>query len=347
MAEGDRDGDGPGVAVSLDRGRGLPGADAPSDRSVVGPAAAPVPGRLVGSSTCRPARSMASQATPDTPATTRAQASRPSPTRRRVLMGPLCQPGGPGARAVRPPGPRRRPYRDHVASLLLIEDDPGIRSTLARALAERGHAVDAASGGMAGLERALETGPDLVLLDLGLPDLDGATVLSMLRAVASTPVVVITARDDESQIVRRAGRRCRRLRGQAVRPRPSRRAHPRGAPPDHRGRAGRAAAGRRPQHRRTDARRHRRPGPGRRCPRRSSTSCWPGAPGGGGGDQARPFAEVWRQPYGGGDRTVDVHLSWLRRKLGETADRPRFLHSVRGVGVRLDDARPPVVATER
>jgi DNA-binding response OmpR family regulator len=47
------------------------------------------------------------------------------------------------------------------------------------------------------------------------------------------------------------------------------------------------------------------------------------------------LAEVWRQPYGGGDRTVDVHLSWLRRKLGETAAEPRYLHSARGVGVRL------------
>jgi DNA-binding response OmpR family regulator len=47
------------------------------------------------------------------------------------------------------------------------------------------------------------------------------------------------------------------------------------------------------------------------------------------------LAEVWRQPYGGGDKTVDVHLSWLRRKLGETAAMPRYLHTVRGVGVRL------------
>ena len=45
--------------------------------------------------------------------------------------------------------------------------------------------------------------------------------------------------------------------------------------------------------------------------------------------------EVWQQPYGGADKTVDVHLSWLRRKLGETAQSPRYLHSVRGVGIRL------------
>ena len=47
------------------------------------------------------------------------------------------------------------------------------------------------------------------------------------------------------------------------------------------------------------------------------------------------LADVWQSPYGGADKTVDVHLSWLRRKLGETAAEPRMLHSVRGVGVKL------------
>ena len=51
------------------------------------------------------------------------------------------------------------------------------------------------------------------------------------------------------------------------------------------------------------------------------------------------LAEVWRQVYGGGERTVDVHLSWLRRKLGETASAPVYLHSYRGVGIKL---APPV-----
>ena len=49
------------------------------------------------------------------------------------------------------------------------------------------------------------------------------------------------------------------------------------------------------------------------------------------------LAEVWREPYGGGERTVDVHLSWLRRKLGESAAEPRYLHTVFGVGVKLVD----------
>ena len=47
------------------------------------------------------------------------------------------------------------------------------------------------------------------------------------------------------------------------------------------------------------------------------------------------LGEVWQQAWGGSDRTVDVHLSWLRRKLGETAAAPQYLHSVRGVGVQL------------
>lgn len=47
------------------------------------------------------------------------------------------------------------------------------------------------------------------------------------------------------------------------------------------------------------------------------------------------LAAVWRQPYGGADKTVDVHLSWLRKKLGETAAEPRYIHTKRGVGVRL------------
>ena len=47
------------------------------------------------------------------------------------------------------------------------------------------------------------------------------------------------------------------------------------------------------------------------------------------------LADVWRQPFVTTDKTVDVHISWLRRKLGESADAPRYLHSVRGVGVKL------------
>ena len=51
------------------------------------------------------------------------------------------------------------------------------------------------------------------------------------------------------------------------------------------------------------------------------------------------LTHVWQLPYGGADKTVDVHVSWLRRKLGETAQQPRYLHTIRGVGIKL--AAPP------
>src|SRR3954447_13990448 len=54
---------------------------------------------------------------------------------------------------------------------------------------------------MSGLQQAVDARPDLVVLDLGLPDLDGAELLRMLRAVSSVPVIVATARDDDGSIV--------------------------------------------------------------------------------------------------------------------------------------------------
>jgi DNA-binding response OmpR family regulator len=47
------------------------------------------------------------------------------------------------------------------------------------------------------------------------------------------------------------------------------------------------------------------------------------------------LAQVWREPWGGSERTVDVHLSWLRKKLGESASEPRYLQTVHGVGIKL------------
>ena len=60
-----------------------------------------------------------------------------------------------------------------------------------------------------------------------------------------------------------------------------------------------------------------------------------GAAGQGGHASASCWPRCGDQPYGGADKTIDVHLSWLRRKLGETAAEPRYLHTVRGVGVKL------------
>jgi two-component system, OmpR family, KDP operon response regulator KdpE len=84
-----------------------------------------------------------------------------------------------------------------MPQVLLVEDDAAIRVALTRSLHELGRAVSNAATGMTALSAA-----DVVLLDLGRPDVDGADVLSMLRAVSDVPVIVATARDDETEIVR-------------------------------------------------------------------------------------------------------------------------------------------------
>jgi len=225
-----------------------------------------------------------------------------------------------------------------MSQLLLVEDDVAIRTALVRALSERGHGVRTAATGMAGLQEAVEKVPDLVVLDLGLPDIDGCTLLTMLRAVSKVPVIVATARDDESEIVRAldagaddyvvkpfaADHLDARIRAVL------RRVSPGGdaglvlrvgellidVPAHSATLAGRPLDLTRKEF---DLLVHLAARPGVVVSKREL------------------MAEVWRQPYGGADKTVDVHLSWLRRKLGETADAPRYLHSVRGVGVKLVD----------
>ena len=83
-----------------------------------------------------------------------------------------------------------------------VEDDAPIRSALIRSLSERGHAVVSVPTAMAALQQVTDSPPDLVILDLGLPDMDGYQVLRMMRAVSAVPVIVATARDDESEIVK-------------------------------------------------------------------------------------------------------------------------------------------------
>ena len=88
-----------------------------------------------------------------------------------------------------------------MAEVLIIEDDDRIRPLLVRGLRECGHTVTSAPTGMGGLQLAVDSGPDLVVLDLGLPDVDGTQVLSMLRAVSQVPVIIASARADDPSLV--------------------------------------------------------------------------------------------------------------------------------------------------
>src|SRR3954466_9478645 len=89
-----------------------------------------------------------------------------------------------------------------MAKVLIVEDDATIRTGVVRALGERGHVVVSSGTAMDGLKLAVAEKPDVVLLDLGLPDLDGRETLRMLRAVSSVPIIVVTAAGGESDMVR-------------------------------------------------------------------------------------------------------------------------------------------------
>ncbi|MGP3981639.1 response regulator transcription factor [Streptomyces sp. KR80] len=243
-----------------------------------------------------------------------------------------------------------------MASVLLVEDDPVIRSALIEVLSAHGHVVHSASQGFEALREVTQRPPDVVVLDLGLPDLDGTDVLRMLRGISQVPVLVATARDDDAEVIKllnagaddylvkpfSGGQLAARL--GAVLRRTSQRgtvpytagSEPAGGPQTG---AVPAAALRAVQVGELVvdplARTAHLAGQELRLTRREfdllaylATHA----------DQVvsrrQLLADVWRQPYVE-DQTIDVHLSALRRKLGERAAQPRYLHTVRGIGIKL------------
>lgn len=224
-----------------------------------------------------------------------------------------------------------------MAQVLIVEDDVTIRTALTRALTDRGHAVASAPTALAGLREAVGTRPDLVVLDLGLPDLDGLEMLRMLRAVSAVPVIVATARDDETAIIAAldAG-----ADDYVVKPFGGAQLDARIRAVLRRGADGATEAAVEVGGLRID--------PGTRdvtldgaaldlSPREFDLLHHLATRAGQVVSKRELLTEVWQLPYGGADKTVDVHLSWLRRKLGETALEPRYLHTMRGVGVKLVD----------
>lgn len=230
-----------------------------------------------------------------------------------------------------------------MTSILVVEDDDAIRSAIARGLRERGHAVAVVATGLAGLEHILHERPQVVLLDLGLPDIDGLTLIAMIRAATDVPVIVITAQDDDPTTVRALdsgaddyvvkpfGTDHVAARIRAVLRRSGRDLTPTiirvgGLVVDESTRTATLDG------RLLELSRKEFDVLALLASRRGQVVT-----------KRELLSEVWQQAYGGSDRTVDVHLSWLRRKLGESAAKPRYLLSVRGVGVRLVD---PCAGTE-
>ena len=175
------------------------------------------------------------------------------------------------------------------------------------------------------------------MLDLGLPDVDGTQVLGMIRGISAVPVIVATARDDEAVMVQVLDRGADDY---VVKPFSAEQLEARLRAVLRRGRT----AAEEPEQALVVG--------GLSLDRSTRVVTLDGQPldltrmefdllaylvgrAGRVVSKRQLMSEVWQQPYGGADKTVDVHLSWLRRKLGETAAEPRYLHTVRGVGVKL------------
>ena len=232
-------------------------------------------------------------------------------------------------------------------TILVVEDETTLRETLADALEVEGFRVIAAADGREALARFRADKPDLVLLDLMLPELSGIEVCRIIRAESGVPIVMLTAKDSELDKVvglelgaddyvtkpfslRELSARVRALFRRSEQVAASDATLP---PVVDLGRVQVDLAGHRLL-RDGDALpikpkafellafllRH----PGQAFTR----------------DQL--LEHVWGYDYAGETRTVDVHVHWLRSTLEDDAAAPRFIHTVRGVGYVF--RRPPEVA---
>ena len=225
-------------------------------------------------------------------------------------------------------------------TVLLVEDDPRVRKVMAMALQDEGFCVHQAADGAQGLERAEQESPDVVLLDLMLPDTDGFAVCRALRRRSDLPIIMVTARTDSHDVVagleagaddyvtkplvaKELSARIRAL---------LRRAEPRldaaGAAPAH-VRAGDLEvglddgvvllAGERVSVTRTEYRLlvELAQAEGRICSREHL------------------LERVWGYDYFGDSRIVDVHVRRLRTKVEHDPGTPEHVVTVRGLGYRL------------
>ena len=220
-----------------------------------------------------------------------------------------------------------------MTCVLLAEDDASISEPLARALRREGYDVDVSSDGPGTLEAARAGGIDLIVLDIGLPRLDGLEVCRRLRSDGQTvPVLILTARADEVDTVigLDAGAddyvtKPFRLAELLARVRALLR---RGTPETSVVQDVRVDG---------DARR-----------------AWVGdtelelttkefdllsvlvSDAGKVVTREQIMREVWDSKWWGSTKTLDMHISWLRRKLGDDAHNPRYITTVRGVGFRFE-----------
>ena len=223
-----------------------------------------------------------------------------------------------------------------MGRVLLVEDDLAIAQPLARALEREGHDVQVAAEGKSALAQVRAGNQDLVVLDLGLPDLDGLEVCRTLRSEdPRLPILILTARGSEMDVVVgfemgaddyvskpfRSKELMARIRSLL-----------------RRGQVGELNT-LRVQDVVLDA---------------DARKAWVGTreltlsrmefdllhalmrEHGTTIPRERLMREVWHTHWYGSSKTLDMHVSWLRRKLGDFATDSRYISTVRGVGLRFE-----------
>ena len=225
--------------------------------------------------------------------------------------------------------------------ILVIEDDPGIARIIGLYLERDGHRVTAVGDGLAGLRAARDSEPDLIVLDLMLPRLDGMEVCRTLRGESDVPIIMATARVDEEDrlagldlgaddyILKPFSPRELAARVRAVLRRTARQAavHT----PAVLERDGMVIDIKNRTVNREEVKPCLTPTEFRLL---AALAAEPG----------RPFArhqiidKVFGYDFDGFDRTVDVHVANLRRKIEPDARKPRYIQTVHGVGYRFGNA---------
>lgn len=226
-----------------------------------------------------------------------------------------------------------------MATVLIVEDEEHLAETLRFNLAAEGYSVKVAADGAEGLSLAQALQPDLVLLDLMLPKLDGTEVLRGIREHSLAPVVLLTARTAETDRVKgldlgaddyvtkpfsiaelkariRAHLRRRQLPTETIGER-------------------RISFG----EFELDLDRHALSRGGEQIamrPKEYELLAYLAQRAGKTFTRDRLLNDVWDISYGGGTRTVDVHVRWLRSKIEAAGAAPRHLITVRGAGYRFE-----------
>lgn len=229
-----------------------------------------------------------------------------------------------------------------MARIVLVDDDANLRHTLGYALRQEGFEVLAAEDGERGLEAFHQSRPDVVLLDVMLPNLDGFEVCRRIRKESDVPILMLTARDTEldkvvglelgaddylakpfstRELVARVRALLRRTRQPAA---------PAG---DRLESAGLLL----------DAVRHRVTLEGREIslkPKEFDLLAFFMAHPGQVFGREQLLASVWGYDFAGDSRTVDTHVKTLREKLDDDAEHPLWIDTVRGVGYRFREMAP-------